>query len=79
MPFITNEKALQTHNVHQGKRKEPLNYAKHVPHAPQLVPPGANPFYIVHNIQDTARWSLGMLQDGMDAYGERVERRDGGR
>lgn len=70
MPFITNEKALQTHNVHQGKRKEPLNYAKHVPQAPKLVPPGANPFYIVHNIQDTARWSLGMLQDGMDAYGD---------
>lgn len=70
MPFITNEKALQTHNVHQGKRKESLNYAKHVPQAPKLVPPGANPFYIIHNIQDTARWSLGMLQDGMDAYGD---------
>ena len=70
MPFITNENELQKHNVHQGKRTESLNYAKHVPDAPTLVTPGANPFYIIHNIQDTARWSLGMLQDGADAYGD---------
>lgn len=70
MPFITNEKDLQSHNVHQGKRTRAMNYSKHVPKAPSLVTPGANPYYIVHNIQDTTRWSLGMLEDGMDAYGE---------
>ena len=70
MPYITNERELQNHNVHRGQRKRALNYSKHVPKAPDLITPGANPYYIVHNIQDTARWSMGMLQDGMDVFGE---------
>ena len=76
MPFITNERHLQNSNVHQGKRTQALNYSKHVPDAPEQVTPGANPFYIVHNIQDTARWSLGLLQDGKDAYGDNLRMGD---
>lgn len=76
MPFFTNERHLQNTNVHQGKRTEALNYSKHVPDAPEQVTPGANPFYIVHNIQDTARWSLGLLQDGKDAYGDNLHMGD---
>ena len=76
MPLFTNEQHLQNSNVHQGDRAPTLNYAKHTPDAPELVTPGANPFYIVHNIQDTARWSMGLLQDGKDAYGDNLRMGD---
>ena len=64
----TNVKALQKKNA-DDTRPEPLNYMENVPKSPELLEPGANPFSIIHNIQHTMRWSLGLMQDGKGPYG----------
>lgn len=64
----TNATALQKKNA-DDTRPEPLNYMAHIPKSPELLKPGANPFSIIHNIQHTMRWSLGLMQDGKGPYG----------
>ena len=64
----TNAKALQRKNV-DNTRPKPLNYMESIPKSPELLEPGANPFSIIHNIQNTMRWSLGLMQDGKGPYG----------
>ena len=56
--LTSNIKALQHKNADDGTAQEPLNYMKHIPKSPAMLEPGANPFRIVHNIQNTMRWSL---------------------
>ena len=72
MPLFRNENEMQKRNVPQGKRTQSINYSKHVPQSPELVKPGSNPFYILRNLQDTTRWSLGLLQDGKDMDGDNM-------
>lgn len=66
-----------TLNGANSSRPQPYNYAAQIKkNQPIELPIGANPFTIVQNVQDVARWTISMIETGENQYGENMKMGD---
>jgi len=66
-----------TLNGASSSRPPPYNFAKYIKqNQPLVMPIGANPFMLVENVQEVARWTIGMIETGKNAYGENMKMGD---
>jgi hypothetical protein len=66
-------KKYMTLNGGDSSRPQPYNYSAQIKNnQPEILSIGINPFIIVQNVQDVARWTIGMIDTGQNQYGDNM-------